>query len=83
MLLAHRAHLHPAQAGAIERIVAAYPDAIVVSTVEPYDLPLFPTARHLLATYGNDAASIAGLADVLFGGSLPEGRLPVEVAAGV
>jgi beta-N-acetylhexosaminidase len=83
LLLAHRAHLHPAQAEAIERVIAACPDAIVVSTVEPYDLPLFQTARHLLATYGNDAASIEGLADVLFGGSLPEGRLPVEVAAGV
>ena len=50
---------------------------------EPFDAPLFGQARHLLATYGDDAAAIGGLADVLFGGSPPVGRLPVELAIGV
>jgi beta-N-acetylhexosaminidase len=79
LLLSRRAHLHPAQARAIARIVDRYPDAPVASLLEPFDLPLFASARHLLATYGDSQASIAGLADVLFGGSLAEGHVPVKL----
>jgi xanthine/CO dehydrogenase XdhC/CoxF family maturation factor len=80
LLLTRRAHLHPAQAGAIARILDGSPDALVVSLREPFDVPLFASARHLLATYGDDATAIGGLADVLFGSSLPSGRLPVTVS---
>lgn len=79
LLLARRAHLHPAQAGAIAQVLNGYPDAVVVSMLEPFDLPLFGSARHLLAAYGDDPASIGGLADVLFGSSLASGRLPVAL----
>ncbi len=72
-----RAHLHDGQAAAIERIVQHYPDAVVVSVLEPFDLPLFGYARHLLATYGDEPVSLAGLADVLFGSHLAGGTLPV------
>ena len=77
LLLSRRAHLHQPQAQAITRILSAYPDSVVVSLREPFDLPLFGAARHLLAAYGDDAASLGGLADVLFGGSMPTGRLPI------
>jgi beta-N-acetylhexosaminidase len=83
IVLARRAHLYPAQAAAIDDIVRAYPDAVVVSTLEPFDLAVCNRARHLLAAYGDDAASIGGLADVLFGRTLPEGRIPVEAAIGL
>jgi hypothetical protein len=79
ILLARRAHLHPAQAQAIATILQCYPDAVVVSLMEPFDLPLFDAAHHLLATYGDDSASIGGLADVLFGSSMPTGRLPISL----
>lgn len=79
LLLARRAHLHPLQAGAITRILDNYPDALVVSLREPFDVPLFGAARHLLAAYGDDEAAIGGLADVIFGSSLPSGRLPVSL----
>jgi beta-N-acetylhexosaminidase len=78
ILLARRAHLHPAQAAAIVRIVERYPNALVVSLLEPFDLPLFAAARHLLAAYGDDVVAIGGLADVIFGGSMPSGTLPVQ-----
>ncbi len=77
LLLARRAHRHPAQAEGIARILEGYPDALVVSLLEPYDVPLFSAARHLLATCGDTDVSIAGLADVIFGGSMPVGRLPI------
>ncbi|HYL28263.1 MAG TPA: glycoside hydrolase family 3 N-terminal domain-containing protein [Candidatus Nitrosotalea sp.] len=78
LLLARRAHLHAAQVQAIVEILNRYPDACVVSLLEPFDLPLFARARHLLATHGDSVASIRGLSDVLFGGSLPTANLAVS-----
>jgi beta-N-acetylhexosaminidase len=80
IVLARRAHLHDRQAGAIASIVARYPDALIVSALEPFDVPLFASAQHVVACYGDDAAAIGGLADVLFANTLPEGRLPVELS---
>jgi beta-N-acetylhexosaminidase len=80
LLLARRAHLHPSQAAAIVQILDRYPDALVVSLREPFDVPLFAAARHLFATYGDDEAAIGGLADVLFGSCLPSGQLPVSLS---
>jgi beta-N-acetylhexosaminidase len=81
IVLARRAHLHPTQAQAIATILQLYPDAVIVSLMEPFDILLFAAARHLLAIYGDDAPSIGGLADVLFGNSLPTGQLPVTLVA--
>ncbi len=78
LLLARRAHLHPEQVTAIGAILERDPDALVVSLLEPFDVGLFSNARHVVAAYGDDAASIGGLADVIFGGSLPAGRLPAS-----
>jgi beta-N-acetylhexosaminidase len=80
ILLARRAHLNPRQAAAIRVILDRYPDALVVSLLEPFDVGLFGSARHLVAAYGDDPASIGGLADVIFGGSLATGRLPIDVS---
>ncbi|MBV9718201.1 MAG: glycoside hydrolase family 3 protein [Candidatus Eremiobacteraeota bacterium] len=78
IVLTRRAHRYPLQASAVAQILRGYPDALVVSLLEPYDVAIFLTARHLLATCGDDAASIGGLADVIFGGIMPTGRLPVS-----
>lgn len=80
LVLARRAHLHAGQARTISRILERYHDAAVISMLEPFDLPLFGHAQHVMAAYGDDVAGIRGLSDVLFGGSMAQGRLPVEVA---
>jgi beta-N-acetylhexosaminidase len=80
LVLSYRAHLYPRQAAAIDAILAHAPDALVVSTGEPYDLPLFARARHVLACYGNDDVALAGLADVVFLGAPCTGVLPVALA---
>jgi hypothetical protein len=49
---------------------------------EPFDVPLFARARHVLAAYGDDAASVGALADVLFGSSIPGGTMPVVLTRG-
>lgn len=79
LVLARRPHRYAGQAHAIARIIDRYPDALVVSLGQPFDVPLFRDARHLLAVYGSDAASLRGLADVIFGGSMPTGELPVAI----
>ncbi|MBV8723250.1 MAG: glycoside hydrolase family 3 protein [Candidatus Eremiobacteraeota bacterium] len=79
IVLARRAHLYPPQAAAVARVVERFPDAVVVSVLEPFDVVCFPSARHLLAAYGDDSACTGGLADVLFSGIMPQGRLPLFV----
>jgi beta-N-acetylhexosaminidase len=80
IVLSHRAYVHPTQAQTIATILQLYPDAVIVSLAAPFDLPLFTAAHHLLATYGNDPSSIAGLSDILFGNSIPTGHLPVSLS---
>ena len=80
IVMARRAHLYARQAGAIAAIVERFPDALIVSALEPFDVPSFAAAQHVVASYGDDAAAIGGLADVLFANVLPEGRLPVALA---
>jgi beta-N-acetylhexosaminidase len=80
VVLTYRAHLYPRQAEAVDAVLAQAPDALVVSTGEPYDLTLFARARHVLAAYGNDEVSLAGLADVVFLGAPCTGVLPVALA---
>ena len=77
LVLSYRAHLFPHQAQAIEAICAHAPDAMIVSTAEPYDVRLFAQARHVIACYGNDRVSLAGLSDVIFLGEPCSGVLPV------
>jgi beta-N-acetylhexosaminidase len=80
IVLARAAHRHAGQAETIARVLERYPGAMIVSVGEPFDAPLFSAARHVLAAYGDDPASVAGLADVIFGGSMPTGTLPVHAA---
>jgi hypothetical protein len=79
VVLMRRAHRHPAQRAAIDRVIAAVPTAILISAREPYDAALFPAARHLGCMYGDEAISLEGCADVLSGRCAPGGRLPVTI----
>lgn len=80
IVLMRRAHLIPRQARGVAAILERFPDALVVSMREPYDCALFPQAQHLLAAYGDNGASLGGLADVIFGDGLATGVLPVDLA---
>ena len=79
IVLAYRAHLHERQARAIDAILAHAPDTMVVSTGEPYDVPLFARATRA-RLYGNDDVSLAGLCDVIFLGVPCAGVLPIALA---
>jgi beta-N-acetylhexosaminidase len=77
VLVLRRAAEHPAQRAAVERLLAAIPQAIVACVREPYDAALFPQARNLVCTFGDGAATIAALADAIVGRFVPAGRVPL------
>ncbi len=81
IVLMRRAHVYAGQKSAVERILAAQPDALIVSLREPFDAFEFPQARNVACTYGDDAPSIAGLAAVLFDGKPATGIFPLNGAA--
>jgi beta-N-acetylhexosaminidase len=78
IVLMRRAHVYAKQFTAVERVLQTFADALVVSTREPYDALSLSGARNLLCTYGDDAPSLAGLSDVIFGDVSPEGRMPLS-----
>jgi beta-N-acetylhexosaminidase len=79
VITVRRAHLHPAQRAAVERILAVVPAAIVLSVNEPYDALLWSAAQTVACTYGDDALTFAACADVLSGRAEAAGRLPVAL----
>ena len=78
VLVVRRARLHAAQRSAVERLLGAVPNAIVIAAAEPWDAFVFPTARNVACTYGDDALMLDACADVLCGRAEPLGRLPVN-----
>ncbi len=81
IVLTRRAHVYAGQKAAVERILDAHPDALLVSLREPFDAFEFPQARNVACTYGDDAPSISGLAAVLFDGKPAAGVFPLNGAA--
>lgn len=78
IVLMRRAHVYAGQAAAVRALLEAFPDALLVSTREPFDAFMFDNARNVLCTYGDDRPSMQGLSDVLFGGNPIAGRFPLE-----
>jgi beta-N-acetylhexosaminidase len=77
VIVMRRAHIHEGQARAVDALLGLAPEAIVVSALEPFDVPRFPQARTVLCTYGDEELAIDALADVLAGIAAPAGSLPV------
>lgn len=80
VVIARRAYRIPAQARAIEALLATWPGALLVSALEPFDVPRFPQARTVACTFGDDAVTFEALADILSGRASPRGTLPVHLA---
>ena len=78
IVLMRRAHVYGSQAKAVRALLQAFPDAMLVSTREPFDAFMFDDAAHVLCTYGDDKPSMEGLSDVLFGGAAAAGRFPLH-----
>jgi len=79
VVVMRRAHVYPAQARAIEQLLAISPDTILVSALEPFDAACFPQARTIVCTYGDDETTFEMLAEKLAGGLPLFGTLPVTL----
>jgi hypothetical protein len=77
IITTRRAHLHPRQRVAVERILTLVPQAAIISVAEPYDALLWPQATTVACLYGDDPLAFAACADVLSGRAEPGGELPV------
>ena len=73
------ATLYPAQAQAVQALLALGKPTVVVALRTPYDLLAFPEAPAYLCAYGDTLAPVAAVARVLVGEREPQGTLPVSL----
>jgi beta-N-acetylhexosaminidase len=78
IVLMRRAHVYAAQKRAVQHVIDAFPDALLVSTREPFDAFDISGASNVICTFGDDKPSMQGLADVLFDHVAPSGRYPLH-----
>jgi beta-N-acetylhexosaminidase len=81
VIVARRAHLFAAQRDTIAELLAAAPHAIVISALEPFDVPSFGDARVVACSFDDGEAAMEALADVLTSRAIATGRMPVTLAA--
>jgi len=77
--LLRNARSTPAQAEALQKLIATNPNLIAVAARDPYDLTLAEGALAAYATYGDTPCSIRALVDVLTGRVVAKGQLPVSL----
>jgi beta-N-acetylhexosaminidase len=75
-----RAWAHKLQALAVADLALTGKPLIVVAAREPYDAAVVPSDAAVIATYGDDDASMEAAADVLLGTHRATGRLPVTLS---
>ncbi len=80
VLLSYRTHLDPVAIDAIRRIVDRFPESILVSTMEPFDIEAAPFVEHALCCFGSDPLHLHAAAAALFAGAPTNGKLPVAIA---
>ncbi len=74
-----RASQHPLQAQAVRDLTLSGKPLIVVAAREPYDADVAPSESAIIASYGDDDATMEAVADVLLGRAVCRGRLPVRL----
>jgi len=79
-LVMRRAHLYAGQRAAVDALLAVSPDAIAISALEPFDVPVARRATAVVCTYGDEELALDALADVMTGRAEAAGRLPVTLA---
>ncbi len=75
----YNGHLYPAQAALVKRVAQAGSPVVVVGMRNPYDVADFPEVGTYIATYSFRDCSMQAAAEVIFGSTVPTGRLPVTI----
>jgi beta-N-acetylhexosaminidase len=81
IVLSRRAHLYREQRDLIAALLTTASDAVAVSMLEPFDLGALAAASVILATCGDETASVEALAEVLAGRVAVRGTLPIRTTA--
>ncbi len=81
VILMRRAHIYAQQARAIHALLRAFPNALLISMREPFDVQLFPQAAHVACAYDDEDVTIDALADILVSGERASGTAPVRLNA--
>ena len=67
------------QKNTIRAMFQEYPKHIFISTMSPYDIPNYPSAGTVLATYGLNKYVLQTAADIILGNQTAQGKLPVAL----
>ncbi len=67
------------QKNTINALLKEYPRNIFISTMSPYDIPSYPQAGTVLATYGLNKYVLQTAADIILGNIKAQGKMPVEL----
>lgn len=67
------------QKNAINGLIKKNPNTVFISTMSPYDIPKYPEADTVLATYGLSRYALKSAAKIILGKIQPHGTLPVEL----
>lgn len=67
------------QKNAINGLIKENPNTVFISTMSPYDIPKYPEADTVLATYGLSRYALKSAAKIILGKIQPHGTLPVEL----
>ncbi len=64
----------------IDKLAQKYPDVVLLSTMNPYDINHYPQINTVLATYGLNAFSLQTAAEIILGKRTALGTMPVRLA---
>ena len=67
------------QKNAINGLLKENKNVVFISTMSPYDIPNYPEAPTVLATYGLNRYVLKTAADIILGNIKPQGKLPIEL----
>ncbi len=67
------------QKNAINGLIKENKNVIFISTMSPYDIPNYPEANAVLATYGLNRYVLQTAANIILGNIKPQGTLPVQI----
>lgn len=56
-------------------------NTVFISTMSPYDIPAYPEADTVLATYGLNKYVLQTAANIILGNQKPQGKMPVKLPA--
>ncbi len=75
----HNGHLYHAQAALVKHVGEVGPPVVVVGMRNPYDVMDLAEIGTYIAAYSFRECSMQAVAEVIFGSTVPTGRLPVTI----